>query len=226
LRFGGLVTAISVTILAVLVGGGIAIGALFRVLPLTAAGAVDWPAVLNAWLGFGQVYTGFVAVFLAGTLGHFAITEFAQAQERPQLRLVFHPTLEQTLNLGPQRFIDPQTLISVAALNEGPVVGVWFQINLHVPFVRYDMSQPVGARRPIQPVVGTTEENWRAAAADDGGLDLAFLSNGSIAAYPNFPLILCQFLLPRGMLTEDRYVLAYTIGTDRSQPVTGELVIT
>jgi hypothetical protein len=191
---------------------------------------------------FGQLYTGFVGVFLAGTLGFFAIKEFATAQEAPQLELKFwRPSGE----LGDAIFIHIHshgehtevTSFQVALHNVGPVIARWYTVQLTVSFLEWVQWDPTsnqevvhrdGSRsyRPALQLVLGEKENLATTKIGSDWI-IRFFSRGAEASYPRNPMILFQFFLPASTLTErlQLFTCPYQINTDRGSPMKGTLTV-
>jgi hypothetical protein len=215
--FGTIVTAAAALLYVVLT-------ALF----LPTAG-LDPVGAVSLKLAFAQAYTGFAAIFLAGVLGYLAIQEFAEAQQHPQLKLVLQPSDSDTLSfLVDEQKADP-VIFTISILNEGAAVGVWYQVELRVPFsLAPEPLADMLATSVVRPVMGTIEENWRFIPGHgDAPHLLAFISGGKYAAFRDFPLVLCQFTLrPSGaVVSVGLHTLHYVIASDRAAMHRGKLTI-
>jgi hypothetical protein len=182
-------------------------------------------------LAVGQVFTGFLAIFLGTLFGVFAFREFSQAQEKPDLRLRFLMTdtgdlVTQTTSAG-QVVAEPGQEAPLRAFlaveNVGTVSSNWFMVQCSLPFVESLTAGPFG--RAVKSLAGG-EENWRWFKAPNGPVRFTFLSNGSFGVFPGWPLILAELMRPvREVMVDEHYRLPYTIATDRTPPTHGELVL-
>lgn len=197
--------------------------------------------VLGVQLAFAAAYAEFVAVFLAGSLGFFAVREFAEHQERPTLALTFYvspgvqlakPFLAITTSPG------EVAEVSIQITNSGPVTAVWYMLELRVPFLKkwiqaeancapqpnYGNAVGIVMQKSMNPVVGTFAEHWRPFWDESKGEPgVTFLSQGSIAAYPKWPLVLSEFNIPFDHIEFGEFLCAYKIAADRSPIECGSL---
>jgi hypothetical protein len=131
LVFGGVVTLAALAIYLVLLGEWPWQWSITRL--LTVLNSLD---AQGQW-AFGQLYTGFVGVFLAGTLGYFAIQEFASSQEVPRLELKFwFPSgdLKEAIVVYVHRRTGEDARFVVAIHNVGTVIARWYTVQLTIPF--------------------------------------------------------------------------------------------
>jgi hypothetical protein len=126
-------------------------------------GSLDPAGVFAMQLAFGQVFTGFAGVFLAGTLGFFAIREFTTAQARPALRVAWVDPLGQEtelLSLVVEEDASEPLRFSLAIHNEGDAVAVWYQVEFHCPFLMQQQGAEWVSRGHWTPVPGEAPANW------------------------------------------------------------------
>jgi hypothetical protein len=188
----------------------------------------DPAGVFAAQLAFGQVYTAFLGIFLAGTLGFFAIREFAEAHQGPRLRLTFDNDSE-ALDAAPASDNPSIYRFTVVLHNESPEVAVWYMVQIATPFLHWSpLHHPHG--NPISTIVGT-QDNWRefgerARRPDQSVTEaVTFRSLGREAAFWRFPLRLCEFTVLAGPVSGREYTCEYVIGLDRGSPIRRSLTV-
>ncbi len=175
-------------------------------------------------LAIGQVYSGFAAIFLTVAIGFFAVLEFAERQERPRLRLLWDtmegpptPTLE--LQLPAEGKPAEEYFFSLTLHNEGNVPALWYFVELRTPFLPNAHSNLGGV---VQPIIGLAD-GWRSFQDSPGKSGrkesgLHFHSQGNVAAFPGYPLILCQITLPADYFaTPQKFVCDLQIGSEKSK---------
>lgn len=182
--------------------------ALIWVCALLLAGVAGWP--IGEVLSLGQLIVE-VTLIPAAIIGFImAAEEFGKAQARPELDLRWDTGFEETgnelvLDISPSGV---ETLrIRPVLVNEGNAIGVWYLVNFTIP----------GDLTPEwSPIIGDTH-HWRA-AHHKHGLLLTFMSNGQIAVYPRYPLILARLEIRLNADQAKRdYQVPYTIVTDSGQ---------
>jgi hypothetical protein len=187
--------------------------------PLSADGYPDPAGLFSVQLAFGQVFTGFVAIFLASAVAVYVIQEFRQSQERPSLRLEIEPA-SVVLDAEPERA--DKTKVQIRLVNGGPLVAVWYQVRISLPFALLPSELWSGDKGPfrslggLKAIAGTLEGNWKWCRMSDRG-EVDFFSAGRIAAYPGHPLVLFELLLPVGDRRDQSgtHVFDYSIATER-----------
>ena len=186
---------------------------------------------------FGQLFSGFVGIFLAGTLGFFAVKEFASNQEEPRLELMFYSPEAELLNewvINSETEHDGRAKFAVAVHNRGPVIARWYTLQIFLPFLSqypHSITEPfvtqVGGGflhiPPFTPVVGRTE-SLKVGRQGSEWL-LRFFSLGEDVCYPSDPLVLFTFDIPVAVIAEAGYAFQcrYHINTDRGKPVVGAI---
>jgi hypothetical protein len=175
---------------------------------------IAWAVGLRGWgdiFSLGQLLVDAVLlpVVIIGFL--MAVEEFRKSQARPDMDLYWEAepngTVKELVLEAPPRG-NANLHFRPVLLNTGNAVGVWYMLNITLPD-----ELNIG----WQPILGD-EDNWRLARTKDGLL-LTFMSNGQVAAYPNYGLLLCT--LCAECSTEREYVgeykVPYTIVNDWGQ---------
>jgi hypothetical protein len=197
-------------------------------------------------LTYAQAVSAFAATLVAGTLGLYAIREFAQQQEKPELQLGVEvqriPGSTRFLRLKNDEFSSTEIIFTLT--NIGSVIAIWYMIKLELPFlteVWYADGRGEGSETLAQ-TRNRSHEFLKAAVVDCYGKDsenlepmillsdtgitfgLSFLSHGHHAAYPHQKINLFVVRFRSWMITKDtRYKCAYTIYSASEKPVTGTL---
>jgi hypothetical protein len=209
---------------------------------------------VSAQLALSQAYTGFVAIFLAGLLGVFALKEFNQAQSKPRLRLSFFDggtgiNDRQTVTLSPGHEAMP---FQISAFNAGTSVAIWFQIQLHLSFLpEWALHQYQRKRNHAKRANDTSDAyfnvyehllskrkqgedrvHWHVMwdeneEEEKGIVYITFTSKGQFAAFPGSHLWLGNICVPSGHhVRPGTYPCEYVVVADRAGPYTGWLYLT
>jgi len=162
----------------------------------------------------------------------YATEQFRRAQETPDLDL-FWPdeaggttkqmTVKTRFKPKTKSWIFP---LRFALLNRGPVVCQWCMLEFEIPVELTPRN--FDWQKHWKPIVGELDSNWKVATIVRTGAHLyAFMSNGTIAAYPHFPLLLGD--VPVTLYANREWPaqcrIRYKIATDRGRPIEGSLTL-
>ena len=200
--------------------------------------------LLLAKLAFAQTYASFAAILLASGFGYFAVKEFAQSQQSPELRLGIYPDWSNHLTTQAMGLDCPEDFLPhpvfIAIMNDGPRVGLWYSVEMRIGllpspkafpetvFWDSEMKTPRGwdDYRAVEATIGRIGVNWLAQwNKQQGEWVLTFRSNGAFAAYPGIPLHFAALSLDRRFVQYGRHSIAWTIWAERSRPRQGNLII-
>ncbi len=184
-------------------------------------------------LAIGQVFTGFAAIISTITLGVFAVREFMERRALPNVEIAFSDPEDdednghQHLRLSTTSPREREAYeVNLQLLNHGPVTAVWYRFELRVPFLS---DAPLRANPGFNAGLGGTDEHWSTLIyAQESTVGVLFSSQGSIVAYPHWPLQLCTFKIPlhsAAPLPRD-YICAYRLIVDGQPMKIGELRLT
>lgn len=185
-------------------------------------------------LAIGQVFTGFAAIFFTITLGVFAVREFMERRALPNVELFFSDPEDDDdkgykhlrLSRVSPRAADEQYEVNLQLVNHGPVTAVWYRFELRVPFLQ---RSHLPNNSEFNTTVGRVGEHWTSVEyAQESDVGVFFSSQGSIVAYPHWPMMLCSFRIHRlyaAPLPRD-YICAYRLIVDGQPLKHGELRLT
>ena len=170
-----------------------------------------------------------------------ALREFRNSQKGPDLALrwaLSKPGLEQQREMRFRDFDYAEQLSTSIRLqpmitNSGPVATDSYEVHLHVPPALFSI-RPRDMPGWIKPISGKLSTNWllklepaHGPLSAPSGL-VIFRSLGQYTVFPNspFPLPLADlYLNPPHLIEHRKHEFAYTIISDKSEPVTGHLTL-
>jgi hypothetical protein len=163
-----------------------------------------------------------------------AMEEFRKAQASPSLDLYWETEAskhEKEIVLEVPRPVKDMPLRQIVMkrdahlvlVNEGQAVAIWYSLRLNVPL---EIAESATHFCELEWRIDVSEQDcWQPDRSSDE-LRVVFLSNGRIAAYPDYPLSLGTLVVPVSAAQEPKeYRIPYTIVSDRARPRRGFLAI-
>jgi hypothetical protein len=155
----------------------------------------------------------------------FAVLEFRKAQEVIDLELRFEIVRPKPDDLvfsrGLLTYKENLVFVYPILTNKSSTVAVWYMLNFSLPV----SAQPIAIRKenpyPYWGPLGNAD-NWRVYPQSDKTL-FTFLSNGNIAAYPDYGLVLVTIIrdLDKGNRADLVWDIPYVISSEKSVRKTG-----
>jgi len=146
--------------------------------------------------------------------------------ETPELRLMLRDEGERQVDGRPYR------IVGLVLHNAGATAAVRYSFQLQLPFLPPTLTQPVGERCVLRPVVaGTPEGNglrhWKPWKEGDDLWGVTFLSLGEIDVQPRSDLLLGQFFLVPSWFgpphVPRRYACPFSLEGASTGPIRGTL---
>ena len=166
-------------------------------------------------LSFGQLFLELTLLPAAIIVFSVAVRDFKDMQKESQLNLYWDTGkgLVKELDLGLSSQGGKANFLRPVLLNEGSKGTTWYLVDMKIP-----KGLTTGSPN-FKKILGE-KENWRDSYDNEGFL-WTFMSNGQIAAYPGYGLILGDFSFDTHSqnVYQSRYRIPYTIVSSEGERI-------
>ena len=146
----------------------------------------------------------------------FATRQFSRSQRRPELRLVFSDTQEESTKVSVPAQGQRYHLLGFSIINNGNSVAVWFEVIVNLN------NLPGGGPRYSKPLWDSEDSHGTIHVKE-----LTFKSNGSVAVFTTAPLEIgaASLSLNSQIEWQTQYEIPYQINGDWGGPKKGKLIL-